>query len=467
MSASTADHAAHCLTVAVEVGGRLRPGPGRRRQRRARTEWRVPPMRPAATPRRRAISVTASGRVIDAAGRAGHADRVAVRQAEPGGRGRRQPAHSGFAVPARCGSPSSSAGRRPAPSASWPAPDRAASRPTSPRTGVGCADSRSVALDQPGGARRQLGRTPEPEPAHVGAGRDRRLGVEVDVHLDAEGVQDPALVQGAGLPAARHRTAGTALPVQIGAGLLGHRGHREHHVGQLGHGAGPQLQADHETGAAIAASAAAGSGRSAISTPPISRPARPAGSAPRPGSRGCRRSRRGRAPGRPRRLLDLGAGRGVGHRAAARQQVADSAGVQRAALTGPSRHPGQLRAGGVGQRRRPRSAGRGSRPPARRPGSPRRTPAARRRLVARRGIGTPAPRRLVGQAVSSAGSSPGTAASRVPDSFSSPRDRTAATEIHRHAAARRLAQPQEQDRRLLLGFQRHQQHRRRLSPASA
>ncbi len=53
-------------------------------------------------------------------------------------------------------------------------------------------------------------------------------------------------------------------------------------------------------------------------------------------------------------------------------------------------------------------------------------------------------------------------ASRVPDSLLKPRDRSGATDEHRHARAGCLAQPQEQDRRLLLRLQRHQQHGRRL-----
>ena len=60
----------------------------------------------------------------------------------------------------------------------------------------------------------------------------------------------------------------------------------------------------------------------------------------------------GTAP--PQTRLDLGAGGGVGDRAAAGQQGRQRAGVDRAALAGPARHPGQPGAGLGGQRGRPR-----------------------------------------------------------------------------------------------------------------
>ena len=146
--------------------------------------------------------------------------------------------------------------------------------------------------------------------------------------------------------------------------------------------------------------------------------------------------------------------RGVGDRTATGQQGRQAPGVDRAALTGPPRHPGQLRAGARGQR------GRGGQR-TRRP-----SPAARRRRIT---APSRAQRRRARAAVarrsSAAASSPGT----VPDAACAPSlrqhraRRTARRDVDRQRvrASGRLAQPQEDDRALLLGLEADQHHRRR------
>ena len=105
--------------------------------------------------------------------------------------------------------------------------------------------------------------------------------------------------------------------------------------------------------ASMAANAAAGSGRSAGSTPPIS-------SAPSSPVRAAARiadvSRPGRCGQVDRHSTRRPPGRGRGRRrwAGRREEVGQAAGLQRGPLTGPSRDPGDPRAGGVGQPRRRR-----------------------------------------------------------------------------------------------------------------
>ena len=68
------------------------------------------------------------------------------------------------------------------------------------------------------------------------------------------------------------RTSRRVLPVHERPGLLRDRRYREHHVGPVGDGAGPQLEAEEKDAVSMALSAACGSGRSAGSTPAITRP---------------------------------------------------------------------------------------------------------------------------------------------------------------------------------------------------
>ena len=132
----------------------------------------------------------------------------------------------------------------------------------------------------------------------------------------------------------------------------------------------------------------------------------------------------------PQALSDLGAGRRVGDRTTARQQVADRTGIQRAAFTGPARYPGQLGPGGVDELgdRGEQTRDLGGPLPDQYDGTGR-TQRGRSLVVGRRignagrGGGVGRERRTAAPA-----SSPGTAVSSVPDIFSSPRDRSGATE---------------------------------------
>ena len=175
----------------------------------------------------------------------------------------------------------------------------------------------------------------------------------------AERVQHPAVGQHAAGVQRRAELAAAALPVEVAAGALRVRRDREHHVGQLGDRRRVQLQADQEPDLAQRGERRR-PGRPGRSGRPRRRPARPdRRTRRRPGSRGvaARRGRQ-RARGQPPGPLDLGAGRGVGDRAAAGQQRRHGAGVERAAVTGPARDPADRRAGARGQRGRPRSTGR-------------------------------------------------------------------------------------------------------------
>ena len=140
---------------------------------------------------------------------------------------------------------------------------------------------------------------------------------------------------------------------------------------------------------------------------------------------------RGHPPG-PR---DLGPRGLVGDRPAAGQEIGQRAGLDRAALAGPARYPGQPRAGRLGQPGTPRSARRAPRPAARRPGSPRPAPAAPA-PVPRPAAASPGLRRgrhRVGPALaparsSASASSPGAVGSSTPDIRLSPRLASAASE---------------------------------------
>ena len=91
----------------------------------------------------------------------------------------------------------------------------------------------------------------------------------------------------------------------------------------------------------------------------------------------------------PQRCGDLGAGGGVGDAAAAGQQGGQRAGLDRAALTGPARHPGRRGRRSPGPARRARRRRRAPRPAARRRG--------RRRRAARSASTAGPPQRAVGQ----------------------------------------------------------------------
>ena len=167
----------------------------------------------------------------------------------------------------------------------------------------------------------------------------------------------------------------------------------------------------------------------------------------------------------------LGAGRGVGHRPADGQQPGQGAGLDRAALAGPAGHPGQPRA------RRGREPGhRGQR--ARHLGQPLADQDHRARRVERlagalpqggpggspgRGLRESPPGWPAASAVSAPASSPGSVASSVAGQLGQPGAGERRDREHPQAVAPdRLAQPQEDDRRLVLGLEAGQQHGRGL-----
>ena len=252
---------------------------------------------------------------------------------------------------------------------------------------------------------------------------------------------------------------GPALPVEEGAGLLGDRGDRQHHVGALGDLAGPLLQADQEADRCPSASRArAGSGRSAASTPPTtsaaSSPAAAASmiwpvSRPKPVRQGRQAPDRG----------DLVAGPRVGDRAAAGQQPGQRARLDRAALAGPARNPRQRGAGGGGQpQRRGQPAGHGRRA-ARRPGSPRRR-ARSASAACRPSASRPTP---PASASSHSGSVPGAAGSSDAARLVQAAGGVGGEGVRLlPVLAVRLAQPQEDPGGLLLGLESGQQDGRRL-----
>ena len=157
----------------------------------------------------------------------------------------------------------------------------------------------------------------------------------------------------------------------------------------------------------------------------------------RPGCAGHRR-----CSTRPRDLLR---GRPRRHRTAAGQQVGQAAGVQRAALAGPARDPGQPGAGAVGEpgRRRQR-AGAGGQPFADQDDRP--------------GFGSSA---SSASPSSAAASPPGRGGTTRAASFVRPAGGERRDGDHLQAVlAGGLAQPQEHDRRFLLGLESGQQHHR-------
>ena len=322
-------------------------------------------------------------------GRDGHHVAVGRRpiSAAVAGRHRRP---TGLAVPARCSSPSCS---RPASSSSGQVasdrlPGRAGARH---RARHGAAAGRAGAASRRRGAAARRG--PRRRPAGPGGRPSRRPARRAPAGRSGRRCSVERRVE---------RPA-PALPVHEAAGLLGDRGHRQHHVGRVGDRAGPHLQADHEAGSprARARAGRVGAGRPGPRRRRPARRARRCAAAARIARRRGRAGRqRGRAPGRG----DLG--RGPAASSTGRptgQQAGQRAGLDRAALAGPARHPGELRAGGLGQRDRGGQRAGHARPAARRPGSPRRAGAA----PGRGDVGVVEPPR---PAPSAAGSAPGAAA---------------------------------------------------------
>ena len=234
-----------------------------------------------------------------------------------------------------------------------------------------------------------------------------------------------------------------ALPVDERARLLGDGRDGEHDVGAFGDGAVAQLQADDERrgvdggqrgrrvgqvvdlDAADEQRAAASPSAAAARMPAVSRPGAPG------------RSSTSQAAATSR------AGGGIRDRPAAGQQVRRRTGFQRAAVTGPARDPAQPGA------RSPRPAGS---PPNSAPGE----------LASRSPTRMTVPARAVRRrsASSAAASPPGAVGDRAGrPSSSRPRVANGAIDVTAQPAlADGLAQPQEDDRRLLLGFEPGEQY---------
>ena len=157
---------------------------------------------------------------------------------------------------------------------------------TSPAPGVGGAARR----DARSGRRHPRGAAPSAAARHA---PPRRCGsAEVDVELLGERVQHPAVGHRAIVVDRQVERPASALPGDVAAGLLGGRRHRQHHVGMLGDGAAPDLEADDEPGACQCLGgelrvARRRPGRHRRSPPRLASPG-PARAGPRPG--------RGRAP---------------------------------------------------------------------------------------------------------------------------------------------------------------------------
>ena len=188
--------------------GSTRTPIGDRSDARAGRWWRCRRYAPAARRTSSTIAVTATGRVIEPAGpRTATGSPSATPSAAAARRG--QPDHVGFGGAGQV----RLAVHRPAAVQVHP-PGRQPVAGTG-RRAVGYR--RRVAW--PTRHRRRHRRHPRPgapgpaaQPGDLGGRGGRGLGVQVDVHLDPEGVQDPGLVQGARARAARRRTAGAGPP---------------------------------------------------------------------------------------------------------------------------------------------------------------------------------------------------------------------------------------------------------------
>lgn len=243
-----------------------------------------------------------------------------------------------------------------------------------------------------------------------------------------------------------------ALPVQEGAGLLGDRRHRQHHVGVLGDRGRPQFQRDHERGPGqrllgegrvrqvVHADAAdhqrvqvaAGRGGQDL-----------VGVATEPG----------RQVGHPPDRGGLGPGGQHGHRAAAGEQAGQGARLHRAPLAGPARHPGELRPGRVGQAQRGgQAAGHLGEPLA---DQDHRAGAAQRVRAAPGVVGEDVVAGQCGQPLGLGAGGGGQ--QRAAQLAQAPGGVRGDREDGQSGGAVGLAQPQEDDRRLLLGLQPDQQ----------
>ena len=273
--------------------------------------------------------------------------------------------------------------------------------------------------------------------AQLAADRHHVAGAQRDVHQRGDRLEHPAVGHRRGR---QHGVEGPqpALPVHERAGLLDRRRDRQHHVGPPGHRAAAQLQADQE------ADRCPGPAR-----PAAGRPGRP-GRRRRPaGRRACRRRpprRSRRCPGRPCWAA----------RPPSTSQASESS--ARAAGSATGRPPGS-RLGRQPASTAPRS-------PARRGTQARRAPVrAASAAAAERPPGTSARRSptissapgalsaaaTAGSSASSRASSPGTAATSVaPSLLETPGEVRRDRGDLQLLAAVALAQPQEEDRALLL-----------------
>ena len=96
---------------------------------------------------------------------------------------------------------------------------------------------------------RPLGGTAgRPQRGELGPGRLGGGQAQVDVHLVGEALQHAAVGQLPGAVQGGVEGPHPALPVEVAAGLLGGRGHRQDDVGPLGDRGREHLQADHEAG---------------------------------------------------------------------------------------------------------------------------------------------------------------------------------------------------------------------------
>ncbi|CAM3971197.1 hypothetical protein NORO109296_15630 [Nocardiopsis rhodophaea] len=175
----------------------------------------------------------------------------------------------------------------------------------------------------------------------------------MDVHLVGDRGEHPQVGQAAGDLQRVTEGALAALPVDESSGLLRHGRHRQHHVGAVGDRARPQLQADQE---GHLGQGRAGEGRVGqvvqVDTGDDQRVDFTGRGRAQDGG-GVAPLALGQRSGRPG-TSGFGAGSGVGDGAAAGQQIGQRARLDGAALPGPPRDPGEPRAGAVGQPRRGR-----------------------------------------------------------------------------------------------------------------
>ena len=240
----------------------------------------------------------------------------------------------------------------------------------------------------------------------------------------------------------------TALPVQVGPGLLRRRRDREDHVGAFGHGAVPQLQAHHETRGVQGGQHRLGVGEVVGIDAADQQCAQAA-----IGSRGQNAIDVTAIGGRQvcdiPALGHLRAGGLVAERPATGQQSGQRAGLDRASLAGAARHPGQLRAGAFGESGRGRQGtGRGGETFADQDD--------------RTGFGEETSELAAGQRVQRGGLTAGRGLDQRAVHFLQTVAGERRNRVDRQTVlARGLAQPQVHDRRLFLWFEAGQQYHRR------